>query len=156
MLFDKRVRYVKKVKSHWSELCLFLVCPRGFCHGTRIGDDRCRSIDSEKKRLNIQVLQISQLHILLRSAMPRPLRKNPISAAFTWDTTFSVITQGSWPQMRIGKKTNYKTDSFAVFESSHFVTTGNKAHAELRLLFHSAYYSHMKVWGDMKVWLRHT
>ena len=38
---------------------------------------------------------------------------------------FSVITHDSWiwPEVRIRTKTNLQTDSFAVFESSRFVTT---------------------------------
>jgi len=49
--------------------------------------------------------------------------QNPISADCIWDNILSFITQDSWPQERIGTKQYLKTDSFAVFESSRFVTT---------------------------------
>ena len=49
--------------------------------------------------------------------------QTPISAACTWDNILSVITQDLWPQVRIAKKTDLKTDSFAMFEGSSFVTT---------------------------------
>ena len=48
------------------------------------------------------------------------LRKNVISAACTWDSSLSVTNIQS---MRIGTKTDLKTVSFAVLESSRFVTT---------------------------------
>ena len=49
--------------------------------------------------------------------------KNPISGACTWVNILSVITQDSWPQVRIGTMTDLKTYSFAVFESSRYVVT---------------------------------
>ena len=54
---------------------------------------------------------------------PWTLRKNPTFGACTWVNILSVITQDSWPYVRIGTKTDLKTDSFAVFESSVFLTT---------------------------------
>ena len=54
---------------------------------------------------------------------PWTLRKNPISAACTWVNIISVISQDSWPQVRIGTTTDLKTESFSVFENSRFVTT---------------------------------
>jgi len=43
--------------------------------------------------------------------------------------------------VRIGTKTDLKTANFAVFESPHFVTQSDKAHAELCLLYQSVYQS---------------
>ena len=44
-----------------------------------------------------QAQRISHLRTLSRSFTPWTLRKSPISAACTWDNSFSVITQDSWP-----------------------------------------------------------
>ena len=54
---------------------------------------------------------------------PWTLRRNPIFGACTWVNILLVITQDSWPWVRIGTKTDLKTDSFAVFESSRFAAT---------------------------------
>ena len=56
---------------------------------------------------------------------PWTLLKNPIVGDHTWVTgnILSVITQDSRPEVRIGTKIDLKTDSFAAFEISPFVTT---------------------------------
>jgi len=70
------------------------------------------------------------------------LRKNPISAAFTWDDILAVVTEDSWPQVRIGTKTELKTDSFAVLENSHFVNTEpQSSRRTMRQLCQSVYQS---------------
>jgi len=46
-----------------------------------------------------------------------------ISATSGWDSILSAITQDPWPYVGIGIKTDLKIESFAVFESSCFVTT---------------------------------
>jgi len=67
--------------------------------------------------------RISQLRILSRCVTPWALHDNPISAACIWDNTLSVVTQDSWPWMRIGAKTDLKIVSFVVFGMSCFVAT---------------------------------
>jgi len=58
-----------------------------------------------------RALRISQVCTLLPSVTPSTLCKFPISSACTWDNILSAITQDSWPQVRIGTKTDLKTDS---------------------------------------------
>ena len=69
-----------------------------------------------------RALRISQLRTLSWSVTLWTLGKNPISAICTWDSILSVITQDSWLYVKIGTKNDLKTDNFAVFESSRFVT----------------------------------
>jgi len=47
-----------------------------------------------------------------REVSHRELSKYPVTTA----CILSVITQDSWPQVRIGTETYFKTDSFATFE----------------------------------------
>ena len=70
--------------------------------------------------VTFRTLRISNLCFLSRSVIPWTLRKNPISAACSWESILLVVTRGSWSQTRIEKKTDLKTESFAIFESSSF------------------------------------
>ena len=67
-----------------------------------------------------RALRMSNLCSLSRRVTPWTLRKNPISAACSWESILLVVTRGSWPQVRIGRKTDLKTERFAIFESSRF------------------------------------
>jgi len=83
---------------------------------------------------------ISDLCSLSRSVTPRTLRKHPISAVYSFDSILSVVTWDSWPQVRIGTKTNLKTKLCVVWKPV-WSTGSNKAHAELHLLHQSVYQS---------------
>ena len=76
-----------------------------------------------------QVVRYSVLYefhscVLCHEVSHCELCKNRISATCTWDITLTVITHDLWPaEVMIWIKTDLKTDSFSVFETSRFVTT---------------------------------
>jgi len=86
-------------------------------------NQRIWDISIRRSGSTFRASRISQLHALSRSVTSWPLRKNLISVACTWDNVLLFITQDSWPPVRIGKKTELKTDSNVVLENFHFVTT---------------------------------
>ena len=54
---------------------------------------------------------------LSQSDTARTLSKNPICADCTWDSILSVITQDSWPWIRIGTKTDLKLTALQCLET---------------------------------------
>ena len=94
---------------------------RHFGHSAR--SLQIRYLCTMRNGLAFRATWISQLRTLSRSVTPWTLRKKTISAICTWDSFLSVITQDSWLYVKIGTKTDLKTDNFAVFENSSFVTT---------------------------------
>jgi len=70
--------------------------------------------------------EIYELHnwALVHTASRRVLfAKIPSLPLVLDDSILVVIIQDSWPQVRIGKKTDIKTESFAMFENSSLITT---------------------------------
>ena len=73
------------------------------------------------RRSNCSMLRdfrISELSTLSGSVTPSILRKILISDACTCDRILSVITQDSWPHVRMGTKTVSKIGSFALWQFS--------------------------------------
>jgi len=77
-------------------------------------------LSNRKSGMTFRALRISNLCILPRSVTPWTLRKNPISAACSWESIPLVVTRGSGLQTRIETKSDLKTERFAIFESSCF------------------------------------
>ena len=81
------------------------IFPGAFWSG---GQTNIVGISIRRSGSTFRAFRISQLRVLSRN-IKLWTRKNPIPAACTWDSSFSVITQDSWPYMRIWKKIALKT-----------------------------------------------
>jgi len=62
-------------------------------HSGHVAKPTFMDLSIQRSGSTFRALQISQQRTLSRSVIPWTLRKNPITAAFTWDNILSVITQ---------------------------------------------------------------
>jgi len=81
-----------------------------------------REISIWGSRSTLRALRVSQLRAFFTTRHHVNSWQNPISVTCTSDSTLPVINQDSRPQVSVGTKNDLKRDTFAVFESSHFVT----------------------------------
>jgi len=71
---------------------------------------------------------------------------HPVNSALcAWDSIVLVIAQEPCPQVRIGAKIDFKTDSFAMFESFCFVT---EQESSSRPVFAFHQFVHQSIFGE--------
>ena len=91
-----------------------------------------------KSGLTFKVLRIALLPTLSRSVTPWSLRKNPIFAACTLDSSLPVIKQDSWAQVKIGAKIDWLT-ALRWLNVPVLWPWNDQAHLILCLLYQSVY-----------------